>query len=662
MPSANNDDIEVETEIDVEDISVDEKSPVSPKLIKGRARVPASKTLAANVLKYAFTPAQKRQLRRSGSFALVIEAPGPAWVEPLKSAIEEYGPWALVCARDGTDRRQHRPDKGNDEIAHSLANGKRCVGIAPLPQANLPAALLGAADLYVKVTPTNKAIADSIVSATGRRPADLPPGFCTGLDLYDIAAGIRVGDRADMSVARLRAAVASRSVVDSEVASAPLFTDLHGYGEARDWGDELLADLDAWRAGKIAFNAISSRVVLASAPGLGKTTFVRSLAKAAGLPLIATSVSFWFSTTDGHLNSVIKAVDEVFSAARALGQCIVFIDEIDAIPNRATLDARNRDYWLPIVTHILLLLDSAVSGMTSRTIVIGCSNHPEHIDAALMRPGRLDKFLHIGPPDSKAREGILRAHMDGALASVDLNPVAQLGSGMTGADLADTVKKARRAARVAGREMEVADLAAAIAPADTRSPQDRRLAAVHEAGHTVAQVALGAAVDSVSIVERGDSGGATVVGGLGGVPTRDQIEDYVVALLSGRAAEQVILGSASTGAGGSTGSDLARAAMMIASIHASYGLGDSLQWRSPPADAGRLANLDPTLRAQIDVDLKRLFARAMKLVESHRPAIEAIAERLLKVRYLSGDDIQRVVAKAERAAMPSTKGPIGGLR
>lgn len=652
------DEIDAEmNELDIEDEISDLASTLSGRL---HQREPAIDTVAWNSLQVSLTAEHKRRLRRPGTVAVVIEVPGPGWVKPIADAVVGYGPWDLVDARDGSESRQHRPDRGNDTVARMLSRGGRCVGISPTPLRHLPAALTGTADLWIKVTPSDRAVSDTILAATGRRPRDLPSGACIGLDPYDIGAAIRVGDTAGTAVARLRAAVERRTIVDNDVASAPPFASLHGYGAAKIWGDALIVDLADWRQGRVSFDAISSRAVLASPPGLGKSTFVRSLARAAGVPLIATSVSQWFASSPGNLDSVVKAVDEVFNAARAFSPSLIFLDEIDAIPNRIHLDSRNRDWWIPVITHILLTLDSAVSGANSKTIVIGATNHVAHLDEALIRPGRLDTILKIGYPDAEARVGILRAHLHGDLDGEDLGPVAAMAVGMTGADLADVVKKARRVARVCGRALTLADLAQTVAPADTRRPEERRVAAIHEAGHVVGRLEFGYAVTSVSIIERGDSGGVTIGTGPSSVVNQQGIEDYVVALLCGRAAEQELIGSATTGAGGGPDSDLAKAAAWTASIHTSYGLGDGLLWRGPPPDAARLASLDPALRAQVAADLKRLFARALDLVNLRRTAIEAIAMHLLKDRHLSGDDIGRIFATTERSTSPSLKAAVGG--
>jgi cell division protease FtsH len=626
-------------------IAVDDIATEAKPKVRRRAPVSAIDSLVGNCLRRSLSPVEKRLLRRRVSFALVIEVPGPGWVHPMTKAIRSYGPWEVVSARDGSDRKS-RSDQGNDDIAVALSSGKRVVGIAPAPKRHLPSALTGSADLWVRIRPSDLAISDTILSSTGRRPRDLPSGLWAGLDVADIASAIRFGDHPDKSVARLRAATEARSIVDPNVATAPAFETLCGYGPAKEWGDALIDDLTDWRAGKLAFDAISSRAVLASAPGLGKTTFARSLARAAGLPLVATSVSTWFATSSGYLDGITRSIDDVFAAARARSPSILFLDEIDAIPNRATLDSRAREWWTTIVTHILLALDSTVSGENQKTIVIGATNHADKLDAALVRPGRLDRIIYIGLPDAAARAGILRAHLGDDLHRTNLLPAARLAYGMTGADLAQAVKTARRTARVSGRTLAINDLVNAVAPADVRGPLELWRAAVHESGHAIGQIAAGWRLDFVSIVRRGDNGGATSGEGFGRLPRRGEIETYVVFLLCGRAAEEIVLGEASAGAGGAVDSDLARAGALLCALHSSFGLGGRLLWRGPPEEAAHLTSIDPALRAQIDAELDMLHARALALIREKRQAVEAIAKRLLKKRHLAGDEIKAIAAKS----------------
>ncbi len=601
-------------------------------------RMDAADTLAWHCLSASLTAAQRRRLRRPGSLALVVEAPGPDWAEPLREALSAFAPWTAVMARGALARADKRDD-GAGALAQALARGGRVAGVAPDPARLLPPILTAAADLTVRVRVTDAAIAETILRATGRRPRGLPAGLGDALGFLDIAAAIRSGDSAAQAVARLAAAVRARDVGDPDLVDAPDFATLAGFGPAKAWGEALIADLADWRAGAIPFAAISSRAVLASAPGLGKTTFVRSLARAAALPLIATSVSSWFADSTGYLDGVVKQIDAVFLAARARPS-LIFIDECDAIPNRATLDNRHREFWTTVINHLLMRLDSAVSGASAQAAVIGATNHVERLDQALVRPGRLDCVLHIGLPDAAARAGILRSLLGSDLAGADMMPAARLALGMTGADLAGCVKQARRAARVAGRRLTCADLAAAIAPPDARGPATRRRIAVHEAGHAVARLALGMAVESVSLVARGAMAGATVAGdALSAAPTRDEVEAYVVTLLAGRAAEETLLGGGSLGAGGGADSDLGRATGLLAALHASFGLGAGLLWRADPDAAAAQLDADPGLRARVEADLERLHGRATQIARTHTAAIDAVARRLAARRVLTGAEV-----------------------
>jgi hypothetical protein len=163
---------------------------------------------------------------------------------------------------------------------------------------------------------------------------------------------------------------------------------MHGMGEAMAWANRLLADLERWRAGEIPFEAIERHVVLASEPGLGKTTFARSLAKSARLPLVATSVGAWFSSSAGYLDSVVKAIDGAFARAAASAPAILFLDELDALPSREALGPREGSWWTPVIGHMLTTLDGAISGVAGRLIIVGATNYAQKLDPALIRPGR----------------------------------------------------------------------------------------------------------------------------------------------------------------------------------------------------------------------------------------------------------------------------------
>ena len=359
--------------------------------------------------------------------------------------------------------------------------------------------------------------------------------------------------------------------------------------------------------------------------------FVRSLARALGLPLIATSVSAWFAQTAGNLDDVIKAADEVFATAAAVAPAIVFLDELDAVPDRATLSPRGRDWWTPVVTHLLLVLDLAVSGENGRTIVLGATNHPERLDSALIRPGRLDRILRIGPPDAPARAGILAMHLKGEiLEGVDLGEAANLAEGMTGAELAEAVKRARRAARVAGRPLALADLSAAIAPPDARSEAERRRTAVHEAGHAVAMLAVGQPAKSGSDCRepqrRRDDGEGRQTG-----PSFQELARGTRRLAARRPRRRRDHSRRPERRGGRNGGERPRPGGRACSLRSTprSACAKHWMWRAPPEEATALANLDLELRDKVEADLRRLYDEALALIRLHLPAVNAVADRVV---------------------------------
>ena len=526
------------------------------------------------------------------------------------------------------------------------------VGVAVAPERQLPPSLITAADARVVVSaPSNEVLARVIATATGERSMAMPPRLATGLDFYDLVAAIRVGSTAEDCIRRLEAAAANQSVVDPTLEDVPRLEDMHGYGAAGEWGLRLVRDIEEWKRGAIPFEAIDRNVLLASEPGLGKSTYVRALAKSCGLPLVVTSVASWFSSTDGYLNSVIKEADRVFSAANACSPAIVFLDEIDALPSRSQVGDRNRDFWVPLITNLLTTLDGATSGAASRLIVIAATNYGDRVDPALVRPGRLNRIIHIHPPGPKDLAAILRQHLGPDLPGEDLLPIAELAGEATGAQAMGWAKDARAAARAAGRDMVIDDLVGVIGPPDEAPPHERRLLAVHEAGHAVLshRIAPGC-VRAVSIVGRGDAAGHTLTRRrLGKSPTKAEIELDVVCTLAGRAAEVEILGEASVGCGGSIDSDLGIATLQIASMLVSFGLGPNLIYAGAPDRAMEMMQFDPELRATVSRTLAALHERAVLAVRQNRKAIDAVVEELLRRRHLGGDAVAAVVEAADAA-------------
>jgi cell division protease FtsH len=610
-----------------------------------------STILAAAMLHEAMSAKDRRRLEGDETIAVVVGVPTPDWHEPVERAFRRIRNWEVV-RRTGASRTNDRPDVGNDAVSEALSAGKSTLGISPAPDRYLPSALVSAADMRITLgEASSRVIGAAIRHVTGRRPGLVPDGIARGLTVSEISACIRRGSGATACVRRLTAASASkRADAGQGLDDVPLLKDTFGLGEAKDWGMRLVAAVEQYRRGERPWASIEDRnIVLSGDAGVGKTTFARILAKSADVPLIATSVSQWFASTGGYLNDICKAVDAVIAQAVAVGPAVLLLDEIDAVPNRATLDSRYREYWVPVVSHILLALDSAVSGSSSKLIVIGATNFPGRLDEALVRPGRLNRIVHIAKPDAPAIAGILRQHLGADLAGADLAPMAAIGTGATGAEVAGWARGARMTARAAGREMVVADVLDQIAPPETRSPGQLLAIARHEAAHSVAtENLLVGSVTTVSLVSRrayvaqmtARLREATFMGA-------DELDALVVSVLAGRAADER-WGGVTTGSAGGSGSDLAHATSLVAGKHGSWGLGETLLYRGDEAQARALLTIDPIFRRTVEDDLGRLYQVARAFVDANGAVIDRLAHRLVERRVLGGDEVRDLIGMPVR--------------
>lgn len=204
---------------------------------------------------------------------------------------------------------------------------------------------------------------------------------------------------------------------------------LSGYGQATEWALSLKADLELWRAGELAWEEMSTRLLLSGPPGTGKTTFAKALCNSLQVPLIATSVATWLEP--GYFGDVLLRMKAAFAEAESLKPAILFVDELDGIGIR-----RQRGEWVDysngIINRALELLDGATR--SSGVIVVAATNHPQMIDPALLRSGRLETHIEIPSPDTDALVGILRHHLkddlDAIVASAPAG--ASMGAGAEG--------------------------------------------------------------------------------------------------------------------------------------------------------------------------------------------------------------------------------------
>lgn len=607
----------------------------------------AASTLPIVMLEAALRGKLRRRFENERGIGVVIKAPASDWAAPLLGAAQALAPWEFAFSAITPERSKSREDFNNEQIIEALGSGRRVIGVSHAPDRFLPAPLFGPADITLDVPyPSDALVRIAIKAATGRAPSRMPKNIAAGLDYATICTCVRRGSTPGQCVARLVMASQSRFAGADDLAAVPELGALHGYGEAMDWAQRLIGDLEAWRRGEVFFGDIERAVVLASAPGFGKTTFVRSLARSSRLPLFVSSVGGWFSGGDGHLGDVIKQIDRLFAGANAVAPAIIFLDEIEALPDRRHLDGRNSDWWMPVIGHMLTTLDGASSGAASRLIIIGATNYPEKLDPALVRPGRLNRIIQIQPPDSAAMVGILRQHLGADLPEADLAKLAQMRIGATGAEASGWIKSARARARHEKRPLSVEDLVEQIAPTNDWPLNMIWRIAVHESSHAVIMQLLGlACVEAVSIASIGDAGGHTAVSFAKSLMTKKDSEEIIIFLLAGMCGEQVLLGASSSGAGGDESSDLARATKMVATTHASLGLGATLTHRGAPEDALRVLTLDPALMDNVEKDLRRLYARGIDIVTQNRDIIERVAHALVAERHLPGDRFREVFNK-----------------
>lgn len=545
----------------------------------------------------------------------------------------------------GSERLRHKGSVGNDEVASALAGGRSVVGIAINPEAVLPATLVAAADQRIKVRLDGSAVARTIRSLYDEIPPRIDDADLVRLELDDVVAAMRPGVDARDVASRIAAAAESRGGVGSFDDVPDLATAVE-YGAAREWGLALARDMGDYRAGVLSWSAVDRGAVFFSGPGMGKSVLARSIARACEATLVVGSIGELFATSSGHLDGVIKSMRELFARAAAAAPSILFLDEIDGLPSRESLDSRNRDWWMPVIEDFMLQLDDATSGRREGVVVIGATNRIGAVDPAILRPGRLERAIEVTAPGPDGILNILRFHVRGSLSDEELGTAIGPLDGCTAAEIMETVRSARRKARQAGRDVSIGDLKDAALPEPNLPPEALYRIAVHEAGHVLSAYCCGFRVKSVRMGGRDGEGGVTRIEKSADMVTRHWIELQVVGLLSGRAAEMVLLGAASIGAGGSERSDLSVATRLLAAMNRSYGLGDDeLIYLADADGAHRELGRDPVARRRINDALRRLQARAVDIVGRHRAQVVDVAEALLSRRFLSAEDIEAIVGR-----------------
>jgi cell division protease FtsH len=534
----------------------------------------------------------------------------------------------------------------SDGMRNALEAGKPIVVIAPTP-AILPGALKALSPSNtVTMAPLDRDMLRAMLQQAYPDDAGaaealidlLTAGEVSGLGADDLTLAFRVPDATEAVKFIAKRRKVSQFDEGLGLADFPLPK------EVRAPVEQLVADIRAWQAGEIPWRDVSRGLLLVGPPGSGKTEIPRLIAKEAGVAVVAGSVAQW-SSEGSRGSEVIKAMRGAFSQAAAKAPAVLFIDELDSFGDRTRTQDHNSSYTDYIVAALLDLLDGFRGH--EGVVVMGATNHLGKIDAAIRRPGRFDTTVTLGYPDHTLMPQAIRWQLGGDLPDADLSEVAVAAVGMSGAEVAAMVRAARAQARKDRRPLTLGDLSAAIAAIRPPLPEDLHWqVAVHEAGHAIVGTATGLSFpDALAIVPTGGYCAQTDTTFAG---HRVEIEALLAVDLAGRAAERLVLGQVSRGAGGSSSSDLARATSIAAALEISWGLGDVPVWLAPPEAAMAQMRRDPLLRTRVADHLKRAEALATNILQENRAALEEMATALMARKILSGADLEALTAKVVR--------------
>ncbi|RVK33833.1 AAA family ATPase [Sinorhizobium meliloti] len=480
-------------------------------------------------------------------------------------------------------------------------------------------------------------------------------------ELVDIDAAARLLDYAPPTVfAALRPGRPLTLAIDRLAASQPSteaspqakvlrLEDLSGYGEARDWGLALAADLALWREGRLPWADVDGGLLLSGPPGTGKTMFAGALARSCGAHMVATSVSQWQSM--GHLGDMLGAMRKSFQEAAANRPCVLFLDELDSIGDRQSFSGQSANYCIQVVNGLLELVDGA--DRREGVVIVGATNHPEKIDPALLRAGRLDRHIRIPLPGFRTRQELGRMYLGPSLSDEDLNAIAVATEGFTGADFEKLSREVRRENRRTGVGV-TAELVLSRLPVPLAIEGELRWnVAVHEAGHAVVGLHLGVGVLHCVAVRKEVRGSGKQQSGAAyfetkEVPMRDRRSylDQIAMLMGGLAAEAVVLGTTLEGAGGADGSDIHQAADLATVMEVQLGMGEGLGYLrgKTPEELDSLRKESPVVARRVEKVLLRELARAKEIVAGHRASLEAIARALTDKGFVDGKEVEHMLA------------------
>ena len=409
---------------------------------------------------------------------------------------------------------------------------------------------------------------------------------------------------------------------------------------------------------------IPKGVLLVGPPGTGKTLLAKSVAGEADVAFLSISGSDF---VEMYVGVGASRVRDLFDQAKKQSPAIVFIDEIDAVGRqRGSGLGGGHDEREQTLNQLLVEMDGFAAN--EGVVVLAATNRVDILDPALLRPGRFDRQVYVGLPDIKGREEILRVHArNKPLAEdVDLAQIARGTAGFTGADLENLLNEAallsgRRDEPVIRQKTIQESIIKVIAGPEKHSrvipEQERRLTAFHEAGHAVVMHDLPDQdpVHQITIVPRGQAGGMTI-----SLPEEDRsylskryMEDEIVALLGGRAAEELMLGDISTGAS----NDLQRATAIARKMVGTYGMSKRLGHVSFNTGSdevfigksmGHTRPYSEKIAAEMDDEIQQIladgYARCTEILKRDREKLQTVANFLLEHETMTAEEFETVFA------------------
>lgn len=454
----------------------------------------------------------------------------------------------------------------------------------------------------------------------------------------------------------------SKARLIDENSNSVTFADVAGCDEAKEEVFEIVDFLkDPQKFQKLG-GRIPHGVLLVGPPGTGKTLIARAIAGEAKVPFFSISGSDFVEMFVGVGAARVR---DMFDNAKKHAPCIIFIDEIDAVGrHRGAGMGGGNDEREQTLNQMLVEMDGFETN--SGVIVVAATNRSDVLDRALLRPGRFDRQVHVGLPDIRGREQILRVHMRKVPISADVDPavLARGTPGFSGADLANLVNESSLfAARRNKRSVDMQDFEDAkdkiyMGPerkSAVMRQEERRNTAFHESGHAVVAKMFPKAdpVHKVTIMPRGMALGVTWQ-----LPEFDRVNLYkdrmleeLAILFGGRAAEEVFLSSMSTGAS----NDFERATKMARDMVTRYGMSDSLGtmvYVDTEQDSmfGRMNNktVSELTQQKVDSEIRTLidsqYALAKKILEENRDKVEAMVAALLEWETIDAQQINDIMA------------------